>query len=92
MRANWAYLVDDNVAPVWIGEFGAPRTPGAGDANYWGNLMRYLKSIDADFGYWAINPRKPKNNAREGYSLVEDDWVTPVLDYRLKDMTELMRA
>ena len=29
---------------------------------------------------------------KESYSLVEDDWVTPVLDYRLKDMTELMRA
>lgn len=92
MRQNWAYLVEDNIAPVWIGEFGAPQKPGAGDANYWANLMRYLKSIDADFGYWAINPRKPKNNAKEGYSIVEDDWVTPVLDYRMKDMTELMRA
>ncbi|KAK3935987.1 endoglucanase [Diplogelasinospora grovesii] len=92
MRHNWAYLVEGDIAPVWIGEFGAPDRPGQGDANYWGNLMRYLKSIDADFGYWAINPRKPKNNEREGYSLVEDDWLTPVLDYRMKDMTELMRA
>lgn len=91
MRKNWAYLVEEDVAPVWIGEFGAPQHPGAGDANYWGNLMQFLKAIDADFGYWAINPRKPKDNAREGYSLVEDDWVTPVLDYRMKDMTELMR-
>lgn len=92
MRQNWAYLVENNLAPVWIGEFGAPQKPGAGDANYWSNLMRYLKAIDADFGYWAINPRKPKNNAKEGYSIVEDDWVTPVLDYRMKDMTELMQA
>lgn len=92
MRQNWAYLVEDNIAPVWIGEFGAPQKPGAGDANYWSNLMRYLKAVDADFGYWAINPRKPKNNAKEGYSIVEDDWVTPVLDYRMKDMTELMQA
>ncbi|KAJ4394527.1 hypothetical protein N0V93_003746 [Gnomoniopsis smithogilvyi] len=92
MRQNWAYLVEEKVAPVWIGEFGAPRHPGAGDANYWENLLRYLKAIDADFGYWAINPRKPKNNAKEVYSLVEDDWVTPVLDYRLRDMSELMRA
>ncbi|KAF3768917.1 family 5 glycoside hydrolase [Cryphonectria parasitica EP155] len=92
MRENWAYLVEDDMAPVWIGEFGAPHQPGAGDANYWGNLMRFLKATDADFGYWAINPRKPKDNAREGYSLVEDDWVTAVLDYRMKDMGELMRA
>lgn len=92
MRQNWAYLVENDVAPVWIGEFGAPQSPGTGDANYWGNLMKFLKAIDADFGYWAINPRKPKDNAKEVYSLVEDDWVTPVLDYRLRDMSELMRA
>ncbi|KAK4191768.1 glycoside hydrolase superfamily [Podospora australis] len=90
MRTNWAYLVEDDIAPVWIGEFGAPNHPGQGDANYWANLMRYLKAIDADFGYWAVNPRKPKDNEKESYSLVKDDWVTPVLDYRLKDMTELM--
>lgn len=92
MRANWGYLVEEDTAPVWIGEFGAPQQPGAGDANYWANLMRYLRAVDADFGYWAVNPRKPKDNAREGYSLVEDDWVTPVLDYRMRDMSELMRA
>ncbi|KAI0160373.1 endoglucanase E1 [Xylariaceae sp. FL1272] len=90
MRKNWAYLVEGDVAPVWVGEFGAPLHPGVGDANYWSNLLRYLKRIDADFGYWAINPRKPHDNIREGYSIIEDDWVTPILDYRLRDMTELI--
>ncbi|KAL2270896.1 hypothetical protein VTJ83DRAFT_267 [Remersonia thermophila] len=92
MRKNWAYLVEQNIAPVWVGEFGSPAHPGQGDFNYWKNLLRYLKVIDADFGYWAINPRKPKDNEKEGYSLVKDDWVTPVLDYRMKDLTELIRA
>lgn len=91
MRNNWAYLVEQDIAPVWVGEFGAPDKPGQGDVNYWTNLLRYLKSIDADFGYWALNPRKPKDNEVESYSLVKDDWVTPVLDYRMRDMTELMR-
>ncbi|KAI1504461.1 endoglucanase E1 [Biscogniauxia marginata] len=90
MRKYWAYLVEDNVAPVWVGEFGAPHHPGEGDVNYWQNLLQYLKRIDADFGYWAINPRKPKENAKETYSLVEDDWLTPILDYRMRDMTELI--
>ncbi|KAH6660018.1 cellulase [Truncatella angustata] len=90
MRTNWAYLVEDDIAPVWLGEFGAPHHPSQGDANYWNNLLRYLKSIDADFGYWAINPRKPRENALETYSLVQDDWVTPILDYRMRDMTELI--
>ena len=91
MRENWAYLVEGNMAPVWVGEFGAPHQPSTGDNNYWSNLMRYLKAIEADFGYWAINPRKPKDNEYESYSLVEDDWTAPVLDYRMKDMTELIR-
>jgi endoglucanase len=90
MRRNWAYLVEDDMAPVWVGEFGSPHKPSIGDINYWQNLLRFLKFIDADFGYWAVNPRKPKNNVKETYSLVEDDWVTPILDYRMKDMLELM--
>ncbi|EGS19001.1 uncharacterized protein CTHT_0056210 [Thermochaetoides thermophila DSM 1495] len=92
MRKNWAYLLEGDVAPVWVGEFGAPDHPNKGDANYWANLVRFLKEVDADFGYWALNPRKVnrKKDEREMYSLVEDDWMTPVLDYRLKDLTEIM--
>lgn len=92
MRENWAYLVEENIAPVWVGEFGCPHTPGEGDAHYWNNLMRFLKEVDADFAYWAVNPRKPKDNAEETYSLVEDDWQTLILDYRMKDMLELMKS
>ena len=33
----------------------------------------------------AVEPEK------EGYSIIKDDWITPVLDYRMKSMTELMR-
>ncbi|KAF3358150.1 hypothetical protein VdG1_02927 [Verticillium dahliae VDG1] len=91
MRENWGYLVEGDRAPVWVGEFGAPRDPSMGDANYWQNLVRYLKVVDADFGYWAINPRKPKANTTETYALVEDDWKTPLLDYRMKDMAEMMK-
>lgn len=91
MRDNWGYLLEKDIAPVWIGEFGAPDTPSNGDAHYWENLMRYINVMDADFGYWALNPRKPKENLRESYSLVKDDWETPVLDYRMRDMRKLMK-
>ncbi|KEY66112.1 hypothetical protein S7711_05286 [Stachybotrys chartarum IBT 7711] len=91
MRYNWGYLVENDTAPVWVGELGAPDHPSLGDAHYWQNMWRYLKAVDADFGYWALNPRKPANNARERYSLIKDDWITPVVDYRMKDMVELMR-
>lgn len=96
MRHNWAYLLEgkgiDTPVPVWVGELGASRHPSRGSARYWQNLWRFLKEVDADFGYWAINPRQPHDNVTETYSLVEDDWVTPVVDYRMMDMLELMRA
>ena len=90
LRENWGYLLEEDIAPVWVGEFGAPHSPSNGDAHYWKNLMRYIAVMDADFGYWALNPRKPKMNEKETYSLVEDDWETPILDYRLRDMRKLM--
>ena len=91
MQHNWAYLLEENTAPVWVGEFGCPHRPGKGDMHYWTNLMRYLVAVGADFGYWAINPRKPHDSESETYSLVEDDWKTPIPDYRLRDLVRLMK-
>lgn len=90
MRHNWGYLLEQDIAPVWVGEFGASHSPTLGGRNYWANLFRYLKEVDADFGYWALNPRKPRRNALESYALVADDYLTPIVDYRMKDMVELM--
>ncbi|CAI4213739.1 unnamed protein product [Parascedosporium putredinis] len=94
VRRHWGYLLEGDIAPVWVGEFGAPARPGVGDARYWRHLVRYLKVLDADFGYWALNPRKMSRDGSsvpETYGLVEEDWKTPVLDYRMKSMIELMR-
>ena len=91
MKESWGYILEEDIAPVWVGEFGNPHTPNKGDLNYWNNLMNFLKTIDADFGYWALNPRKPHDDGEETYGLVEDDWETPVLDYRMRDMLELIR-
>jgi aryl-phospho-beta-D-glucosidase BglC (GH1 family) len=89
MDKNWGYLRLAGAAPVWIGEIGAPDRPARRDYHYWRNLMRYLRESDADIAYWAINPRKPTNNAEESYGLLQDDWETPVYDYRLLDMSTL---
>jgi endoglucanase len=89
MRRNWAWLLEEDIAPVWVGEFGAPVSPSPGDYNYWSHLIRYLKELDADWGYWAINPRKPQGNEWESYGLVKDDWETVLFDYRLGDLMKL---
>jgi aryl-phospho-beta-D-glucosidase BglC (GH1 family) len=90
MYRNWAYLLEGNVAPVWVAEMGASRDPGKGETHYWGNLMRYLETVDADFGYWAINPRKPHQNEKEWWALVHDDWKTILDDFRMEGMRKLM--
>ncbi|KAK4942206.1 hypothetical protein LTR10_017963 [Elasticomyces elasticus] len=89
MHNNWQYLRASDTAPVWISEIGAPGRPSRKDFHYWKNLMRYLRETDVDIAYWAINPRKPKNNEYESYGLLEDDWETPRYDYRLMDLAEL---
>jgi endoglucanase len=89
MDKNWDYLRQSDTAPVWVGEIGNPNLPSRKDFHYWRNLMQYLRDSDADFGYWAINPRKPGSDAVESYGLLHDDWETPVYDYRLLDMAGL---
>jgi endoglucanase len=90
MVHNWAWLSEGNIAPVWVAEIGASQQPGDGEKHYWGNLMKYLEIMDADFGYWAINPRKPHNNEKEQWSLIGDDWKEVVEDFRLEGMRKLM--
>lgn len=99
MHHNWAYLLDHHVAPVWIGEFGAPDHPNRGDLHYWTMLIDYLHDTDADWAYWALNPRKPVADGSNGgggevesYTLLEDDWCTPKFDYRLFDLVPLMTS
>ena len=95
MLENWAYLLEEDIAPVWVSEFGAARAPvGEGDVNYWGNLMRFLREVKdgggLGFAYWALNPRKPSGDEDEMYGLVRDDWKGLVWDYRMRDLRALM--
>ncbi|KAK5136457.1 hypothetical protein LTR08_003102 [Meristemomyces frigidus] len=91
MERNWAFLLRGNIAPVWVGEFGCSHNGNEGDHHYWDNLMRYLRETDADFGYWALNPRKPKNYDNETYGLLADNWESVVEDWRIQDLRKLMK-
>ncbi|KAL1984152.1 hypothetical protein VTN96DRAFT_9457 [Rasamsonia emersonii] len=91
MRENWAYLLEEDMAPVWVGELGTPDEPTAGDRNYWTHLVEFLRVTDASWGYWALNPRKPADNEWESYGLVGDNWDRASVrwDYRLADLQRL---
>ncbi|CZT18936.1 related to endo-beta-1,4-glucanase [Ramularia collo-cygni] len=93
MHRKWGYLLDNDIAPVWVGEFGTNSdADDQGARHYWESLMKSLTSYDADWGYWALNPRKPENNDIESYGLLMDDWKTPVKDWRLASLQKLMKA
>ena len=90
MWKNWAYLLEEEIAPGWVGEIGTTEEASAGDKNYWRHLMRALGTVDASWGYWALNARKAWGE-HEGYGLVGDgwDWKAVRWDYRLEGLRGL---
>jgi endoglucanase len=73
MRRNGGYLLGEQIAPLWIGEFGndtgslasfgrAPSAQGghAASAVWWGNFEAWVTENDVDWCWWALNPTQPK--------------------------------
>jgi endoglucanase len=66
-RANWGYLHDTGVAPVWVGEFGTGnRTQDVSDTKpgsqgqWFTSLVRYLsENPELGWSYWALNGEDP---------------------------------
>jgi endoglucanase len=60
---NWAYLAEQNLAPVWLGEFGTPNeaasladsTPGS-QGQWFSSLVAFLHTHGrVSWAYWALN-------------------------------------
>jgi len=72
MHDRGGYILSQQIAPLWIGEFGNnPRLPanfglgGAGDADtgvWWGNIEAWLTGQDVDWCWWALNPTQPRGS------------------------------
>ncbi len=70
-HAQWGYLVQEGIAPVWIGEFGG-RSMGTDTEGVWQrSLVTYLKENHVSYAYWAWNP-----NSGDTGGILEDDWQT----------------
>jgi endoglucanase len=70
MHRSGGYLLSEQIAPLWMGEFGndtrslanfglAP-SPPTGSALWWGNFQAWLTDNDVDWCWWALNPTQPK--------------------------------
>jgi endoglucanase len=62
MRASGGYLLSEQIAPLWIGEFGYDTRSPAGFASgvWWNNLKAWLTEHDVDWCWWPLNPTQPK--------------------------------
>jgi endoglucanase len=62
-RKFWSYLNEENIAPVWIGEFGTQNKPDRvtsdvpGSQGQWfSNFMEYMQDHpEVNWAYWALN-------------------------------------
>ena len=89
MNKAGGYLLDQQVAPLWIGEFGndtrslasfglasAPGGGAADSAVWWNNFEAWLTDHDADWCWWALNPTQPKGTI-PGTSQHRSNWGDP---------------
>jgi len=76
---NWGYIAKQNIAPVWVGEFGTPNgatdasdsTPGS-QGQWFSGIVQYIKANTLSWTYWALN-------GEDAYGLVDNQYdPTPV--------------
>ncbi|HEY1625364.1 MAG TPA: cellulase family glycosylhydrolase [Streptosporangiaceae bacterium] len=73
MEKAGGYLLTNQIAPVWLGEFGIDEggmanfalgpTSQAGTAQtgvWWTNIYNWLTQTDGDWCWWGLNPEHPK--------------------------------
>jgi endoglucanase len=91
MNASGGYVLSQNIAPLWIGEFGdTVSTLGndPGGAGWWANIQAWLTANDVDWCWWALNPVHGKScnpgvntpkytwGQPEPYGLLTPDWAS----------------
>lgn len=84
---QWAYLLQDDVCPVWISEFGTELKEGY-DLDWFRRFIEILGRLEVDFAYWSLNVGpKPGGQGDESYGFLSKDWTPLLSDLRV----ELMR-
>jgi endoglucanase len=66
----WGYLVDDGLAPVWVGEFGT-KDQTTSDKQWLHAFATYIDQRKLNFAYWCWNP-----NSGDTGGILQDDWIT----------------
>ena len=102
MERAGGYLLSQQLAPVWIGEFGSATRSLAGFSGvWWNNFEAWVTAHDVDWCWWALNPTQPKGTVPvtgrhrsdwgdpEPWGLLAPDWrgvANPAVLDILKEM------
>jgi len=71
-QTHWGYLYKNNVAPVWVGEFGT-KLQSTSDQQWLSALVSYLGkgATGVNWTFWSWNP-----NSGDTGGILNDDWTT----------------
>ncbi|MFD9979465.1 cellulase family glycosylhydrolase [Streptomyces massasporeus] len=72
----WGYIFKQNIAPVWLGEFGTTLQPSV-DQKWLAELVKYLRATStygADSFHWTFWSWNPNSGDTGG--ILKDDWQT----------------
>jgi endoglucanase len=69
-EAHWGYLVKNEIAPVWIGEFGS-KLGDVSDQQWFHSLAGYIDATGLSFAFWSLNP-----DSGDTGGILQDDWMT----------------
>ncbi len=67
----WAYVQEDGIAPVLVGEFGGPSMGQDTEGVWQRTLVSFLKAHHISYTYWAWNP-----NSGDTGGILNNDWTT----------------
>ena len=88
---HWGYIVQNNTAPVWLGEFGTTNTASdiqnsaAGSQGQWfQSMIQYLASDSyINWTYWALN-------GEDSYGLLDSNYdSTPASSLKQQDLASI---
>jgi endoglucanase len=68
---HWAYLQQQGIAPVWLGEFGGRSMGGDPEGVWQRSLVDFLKGSGISYAYWSWNP-----DSGDTGGILMPDWTT----------------
>jgi len=85
---EWGSVLEANLCPVWVSEFGA-NSESEEEMAWFEAFNDVLGELDADWAYWPLNVGpKPSCGSDETYGMIGDDWRPKKTgDVRLDVMT-----